>query len=58
MSVKGAPFQLVTNPTQFNEEPTTITRAPDLGEHTDDVLRSVGIDDEAIIQLKIDNAIL
>ena len=58
VSVQGAPFQLVTNPTQFNEERTTITRAPELGEHTDDVLRSIGLDDEAIIQLKIDDAIL
>jgi crotonobetainyl-CoA:carnitine CoA-transferase CaiB-like acyl-CoA transferase len=58
VSVQGAPFQLITNPTQFNEERTTITRAPELGEHTDDVLRSIGLDDEAIIQLKIDDAIL
>jgi crotonobetainyl-CoA:carnitine CoA-transferase CaiB-like acyl-CoA transferase len=58
VSVQGTPFQLVTNPTQFNEERTMITRAPELGEHTDDVLRSIGLDDEAIIQLKIDDAIL
>ena len=58
VSAQGAPSQLVTNPTQFNEERNTITRAPELGEHTGDVLRSVGLDDEAIIQLKIDNAIL
>jgi crotonobetainyl-CoA:carnitine CoA-transferase CaiB-like acyl-CoA transferase len=54
----GTAFQLVTNPVQFDEQPNTLVRAPELGEHTDDVLRACGLDDEAIIQLKIDNAIL
>jgi crotonobetainyl-CoA:carnitine CoA-transferase CaiB-like acyl-CoA transferase len=54
----GTPFQLVTNPVQFDEQPNELVRAPELGEHTDDVLRSIGFDDEAIIQLKIDGAIL
>ena len=54
----GVPFQLPTNPVQFDEQPNTIERAPMLGEHTDDVLRAAGYDDDAIIQLKIDGAIL
>ena len=54
----GATFQLVTNPVQFDEEPPTLVRAPELGEHTDEVLRAAGYDDEAIVQLKIDGAIL
>jgi crotonobetainyl-CoA:carnitine CoA-transferase CaiB-like acyl-CoA transferase len=54
----GTPFQLVTNPVQFDEQPNQLVRAPQLGEHTDEVLRSAGYDDDAIIQLKIDNAIL
>jgi crotonobetainyl-CoA:carnitine CoA-transferase CaiB-like acyl-CoA transferase len=58
-TAEGKPFQLVTNPVQFDEQPNTITRAPELGEHTDDTLRQwLGMDDEAIIQLKIDDAIL
>jgi crotonobetainyl-CoA:carnitine CoA-transferase CaiB-like acyl-CoA transferase len=54
----GAPFQLVPNPVQFDEQPNTITRAPGHGEHTDEVLRDLGIDEDQLIQLKIDNAIL
>ncbi|MHB8465743.1 MAG: CaiB/BaiF CoA transferase family protein [Acidimicrobiales bacterium] len=58
VSETGAAFQLVTNPVQFNEEPATIVRAPGLGEHTDEVLAGLGLDEDAIIQLKIDNAVL
>jgi len=54
----GTTFQLVTNPVQFDGRPNHVVRAPELGEHTDDVLRAAGYDDEAILQLKIDNAIL
>jgi len=54
----GRPFQLVTNPVQFDEQPNQLSRVPQLGEHTDEVLRAAGYGDDAIIQLKIDNAIL
>jgi crotonobetainyl-CoA:carnitine CoA-transferase CaiB-like acyl-CoA transferase len=54
----GASYPLISNPTQFDEQPNAVTRAPDLGEHTDDVLRSLGYDDEAIIALKLADAIL
>ena len=54
----GATYPLVTNPTQFDEQPNEVTRAPELGEHTDDVLRSLGYDDEQIIALKLAEAIL
>jgi len=57
-AVDGSTFQLVANPVQFDEQPNTLVRAPELGEHTDDVLRGIGYDDEAIIALKVGNAIL
>ena len=41
-----------------DEVPPTLTRAPGHGEHTDEVLRELGIDDDELIRLKIDNAIL
>lgn len=54
----GNTYPLVANPTQFDELPNELTRAPELGEHTDDVLRDAGYDDERIIELKLANAIL
>jgi crotonobetainyl-CoA:carnitine CoA-transferase CaiB-like acyl-CoA transferase len=57
-AVGGHRFPLVANPVQFDGQPGTVTRAPELGEHTDEVLRAAGYDDDAIIQLKIDGAVL
>jgi len=54
----GHHFPLVANPVQFDGEPGVVTRAPELGEHTDDVLRDAGYDDDTIIQLKVDGAVL
>ena len=54
----GTVFQLPTNPVQFDEQPPTLTRAPGHGEHTDEVLRELGLDDDELIRLKIENAIL
>jgi crotonobetainyl-CoA:carnitine CoA-transferase CaiB-like acyl-CoA transferase len=54
--VEGNERELVANPVQFDETPPTLTRAPQFAEHTDEILREVGISDEAALQLKIDGA--
>ena len=53
----GRQRELVANPVQFNEEPATLTRAPQFAEHTDDILRELGRSDDEIIDLKISGAV-
>jgi crotonobetainyl-CoA:carnitine CoA-transferase CaiB-like acyl-CoA transferase len=52
----GNPRKLVANPVQFDEAPPATERAPQFAEHTDDILREVGRNEDEIIQLKIDGA--
>ena len=49
----GTPFQLVAAPVQFDEEPATPTRAPEFNEHGDSILADLGLEPDAIIDLKI-----
>jgi len=53
----GNPHELVTSPVQFDESPATPKRAPHFAEHTDEILRELGADDERIIALKIAGAV-
>ena len=53
----GRERELVANPVQFNEEPATLTRAPQFAEHTDDILRELGRTESEIIDLKISGAV-
>lgn len=53
----GVERHLIANPVQFDETPPVITRAPQFAEQTDDLLRELGLDEEQIIQLKIDGAV-
>jgi len=55
--MEGNERHLVANPVQFDETPPTITRAPQFAEHTDEILRELGYDEDAIISLKIDGAV-
>ena len=49
----GHKFQLVTAPVQYDGEPAPPKRAPEFNEHGDGILQSLGIDMDAIIDLKV-----
>ena len=53
----GTPFKLVAVPMQFNEEPPSTSRSPEFNEHGDEILESIGLDMEQIIDLKIRNVV-
>jgi len=53
----GAPFKLVAAPVQYDSEPARPTRAPEFNEHGDEILLDLGLDMEAIMQLKIRNVL-
>jgi crotonobetainyl-CoA:carnitine CoA-transferase CaiB-like acyl-CoA transferase len=54
---QGNEQRLVANPVKFDEAAAHLTRAPMFAEHTDEVLRELGIDDHDLIELKIEGAI-
>jgi crotonobetainyl-CoA:carnitine CoA-transferase CaiB-like acyl-CoA transferase len=57
-AASGAAFQMVASPLQFDETPPDLTRAPDHGEHTDEVLSELGLSMDDILDLKIKGAVL
>jgi crotonobetainyl-CoA:carnitine CoA-transferase CaiB-like acyl-CoA transferase len=54
----GASFRMVASPLQFDEAAPELTRAPGHGEHTDEVLMELGLDMDAILELKVAGAVL
>jgi len=54
----GATFRMVASPLQFDEEPPDLLRAPEHGEHTDEVLQELGLDMDTILELKVAGAVL
>ncbi|MCW2916726.1 MAG: CaiB/BaiF family protein [Actinomycetia bacterium] len=54
----GSSFRLVPSPLQFDETPPALTRAPDHGEHTDDILQGIGLTMDEILELKVQGAVL
>jgi crotonobetainyl-CoA:carnitine CoA-transferase CaiB-like acyl-CoA transferase len=57
-SQSGSQFTLVHNPVQYDEAPTALTRAPDHGEQTDEILLELGLSWDQIIELKTAGAVL
>lgn len=53
----GAPFQLVTAPVQYDEEPPVPRRAPEFNEHGDAILEGLGFDQDEITQLKLNGVV-
>jgi crotonobetainyl-CoA:carnitine CoA-transferase CaiB-like acyl-CoA transferase len=53
----GVRRHMVTNPVQFDETPAELQRGPLFAEHTDEVLRELGLTDERLIELKIAGAV-
>ena len=49
---------MVPSPLQFDDRVPDVTRAPDHGEHTDEVLAELGLTQERILELKIGGAVL
>jgi crotonobetainyl-CoA:carnitine CoA-transferase CaiB-like acyl-CoA transferase len=53
----GVERELVANPVQFDERPASLTRAPQFAEHTDEILRELGLSEDELLQLKIAGAV-
>ncbi|MER7687197.1 CoA transferase [Streptomyces sp. NPDC097610] len=53
----GVTRQLVANPVQFNRETARLKRGPLFAEHTDEILRELGLTDEELLELKIAGAV-
>ena len=52
-NVTGDAFRLVAPPIQYDSEPAPAHRAPGFNEHGDQILESIGLDWDAIIDLKV-----
>jgi hypothetical protein len=52
-TASGSAFRLASAPVQFDEEPPTPGRAPEFNEHCDAILEDIGMDWDALVDLKV-----
>ena len=52
-TASGVPFKLASAPVQYDEEPPTPKRAPLFNEHGDEILAGIGLDPDAVVDLKV-----
>ena len=52
-TANGVPFRLVAAPVQYDDQPAQPTRAPLFNEHGDDILAELGLDPDAVLDLKV-----
>jgi crotonobetainyl-CoA:carnitine CoA-transferase CaiB-like acyl-CoA transferase len=57
VDAEGVTRQLVASPVHFNRQAPRLTRGPLFAEHTDEILRDLGLTDEELIDLKIAGAV-
>ncbi|MGH3643287.1 MAG: CaiB/BaiF CoA transferase family protein [Mycobacterium sp.] len=57
VDAQGNRQRLVANPVKFDEAAAELSRAPMFAEHTDEVLRELGMNDHDLIDLKFEGAI-
>jgi crotonobetainyl-CoA:carnitine CoA-transferase CaiB-like acyl-CoA transferase len=49
----GESHELITSPVQFDETPAELVRSPTFAEHGHEILRELGLDDDAILELQL-----
>ncbi|MEU9269090.1 CoA transferase [Streptomyces sp. NPDC048251] len=57
VDAEGETRQLVASPVQFNQEAPQLKRGPLFAEHTDEILREIGLTDDELLDLKIAGAV-
>ncbi len=57
VTADGHPFKMVSAPVQYDGSPGTARRAPEFNEHGDEILGDIGLDSDAIIDLKVQGVV-